>query len=260
MKLIKILSILLLFNICVSQINHPYPPSELVTIPTAGTLPRGSYAFETLLIKNGGLVSRLSVGFTDHFSFGVSFGVQNFIGSNNPTINKPTPEVQIKYRLYEESEQTPAFVVGLDTQGKGEFIEFIGENISNRYDQKAWGIYAVASKNWSVLGNLGFHIGLNKNYWESTLDKDSDVNLFFGFDKELNRSFSFLIEYDAAINDNSYETEDITFGKGRGYLNAGIRWTFAENLLLELNANDLQKNSKAGSISREIKIIFSESF
>ena len=37
-----------------------------------------------------------------------------------------------------------------------------------------------------------------------------DLNIFFGIDKELNRSFSLLIEYDAALNDNDdkYELED----------------------------------------------------
>ena len=40
--------------ILISQINHPYPPLDLVSVPTAGTLPRGSFTLETLLMKNGG--------------------------------------------------------------------------------------------------------------------------------------------------------------------------------------------------------------
>ena len=43
--------------------------------------------------------------------------------------------------------------------------------------------------------------------------KDKDLNLFFGFDKEINRSFSILFECDAGLNDNQdeYEFTDLTF-------------------------------------------------
>ena len=52
----------------------------------------------------------------------------------------------------------------------------------NRYDQKAWGIYLVISKNYNLLGNLGFHGGLSKNSWENDYDNDGQTNLFFGLD------------------------------------------------------------------------------
>ena len=71
------LIIILLWNISWSQIEQTFPPLYLVSIPTAGTLPRGTYTIETLLSKKGGFTPKLSVGFTDNFSFGVSFGVQN---------------------------------------------------------------------------------------------------------------------------------------------------------------------------------------
>ena len=248
-------------NIGLAQIEQPYPPLNLVTIPTAGTLPRGSFTLETLLINNGGVVPRLSVGFTDNFSFGVSFGVQNLIGGNKPSINKTTPEVQIKYRVFDESEKMPALVYGLDTQGRGTFHD--STITLNRYDQKAWGMYIVFSKNWNLMGNLGMHAGISKSLSEND-DGDKDLNVFFGFDKELNRSFSLLVEYDAALNDNfaegNYALNDITFGKGKGYLNAGIRWAISSNLMLEINFNDINQNTEAKYTNREIKIMYSESF
>ena len=70
----------ILYNLCWAQIEQPYPPLNLVSIPTAGTLPRGSFTLESLIIKDGGIVPRLSVGFTDNFTFGVSYGMQNLIG------------------------------------------------------------------------------------------------------------------------------------------------------------------------------------
>ncbi len=256
-----------LCNIGWSQIEQPYPPLNLVSIPTAGTLPRGSFTLESLLITDGGMLPRLSVGFTDNFSFGVSFGVQNLVGGNKPSINKTTPEVQIKYRIFDESEKMPALVYGLDTQGRGNYTDTLitpRDTLTlNQYDQKAWGIYMVMSKNWNLLGNLGLHVGINKSLSENN-DGDQDINFFFGIDKELNRSFSLLVEYDAALNDNlgegDYALNDITFGKGKGYLNAGIRWAMSPNLMLEINFNDINQNTKSKYTNREIKVMYSESF
>ena len=42
-------------SLILAQSEQPYPPLELVSIPTAGTLPKGSYTYETILIKNGGV-------------------------------------------------------------------------------------------------------------------------------------------------------------------------------------------------------------
>tara|TARA_A100001011_G_scaffold400035_1_gene511866 strand:- start:3008 stop:3925 length:918 start_codon:yes stop_codon:yes gene_type:complete len=286
----------LFLNSLISQINHPYPPLDLVSIPTAGTLPRGSFTIETLLMKNGGMVPKLLVGLTDNFSIGMSFGVQNFIGESKPIVNKETPEVQIKYRLFEESESQPAFLIGLDTQGFGPFIQraekiirydYIYDESNNlvldesgsplfeaikedkeisRYEQKAWGVYAVLSKNWDLFGNLGFHLGINRNTFE-TKDNDEDWNLFFGLDKEINRSFSFLAEYNAALNDGKEYTSidqdmginDIVVGKGKGFLNAGLRWNVAQNLLIEINFKDINLDND-DFVNREIKIMYSEIF
>ncbi len=276
MKLFKLniilFYLLIIFSNLLSQIEQPYPPLSLVNIPTAGTLPRGAFTIESLMINNGGIVPKLSVGFTDNFNFGVSFGIQNLIGDKKPIINKTTPEVQIKYRVFDESEKMPALVYGLDTQGRGNFYKndsiftfnnFDSTKTLNRYEQKAWGMYMVLSKNWNLLGNLGLHLGVSKSLSENS-DGDDDINIFFGLDKELNRSFSLLIEYDAALNDNindgNYGLNEITFGKGRGYLNAGIRWAMSSNLMLEINFNDINKNTNSDYTSREIKVMYSESF
>ena len=149
-----------IFSFLLSQKEQPYPPLDLVTIPTSGTLPKGSFTLEALLINGGGILPKLSIGITDHFFIGLSYGIQDFISEQVPTLNKPTPEIQIRYRLYEETHSFPAIVIGLDTQGKGRYLtkESLGNNsYSNfqRYEQKAWGTYVVASKNWNLAGNLG---------------------------------------------------------------------------------------------------------
>ena len=271
-------------NLIYMQSEQPFPPLELVTIPTAGTLPKGSYTLEALLVNDGGILSKISVGISDNFCMGLSYGLQDFISEKEPSVNKPMPEIQIKYRAYSETTIMPAIVVGLDTQGKGRYIErtgIYGQTNFQRYEQKAWGVYVVASKNWNLLGNLGVHVGLNKNTWETdpyhsddsdTIFKDKDLNLFFGIDKEINRSFSFLLEYDTAINDydpdyNPSPSNDL-FGEGWGYLNAGIRWTIGENMMVEIDFNDISKNYINNQLTdeenhyanRELKIIYFERF
>ncbi len=256
-----------LLTLLAAQEAQPYPPLYLVSIPTAGTLPKGTYTLELLLQNNGGILPKLAVGLTDHFTIGMSYGVQKFIGDAKSEPNKQTPEVQLKYRVYDESTSWPAFVIGLDTQGRGAYhdnaaVSDTGTVALNRYDQKAWGVYVVASKNWNMLGNLGLHVGISKNNWENT-DGDNDIDFFFGFDKQLNRTFSLLLEYDAALNDNAdaYDINSITFGKGRGYVNAGLRWAIAPSLMLEFDVNNITLNNDASRYSnREVKILYSESF
>ncbi len=247
-----------------SQDEQPYPPLKLVSIPTAGTLPKGTYSFETLLMNKGGLLSSFSIGVTEHFTLGFSFGIQEFIGIGDFRKNKSYPEVQIKYRAFEETEIRPSILFGLDTQGRGEYLN--NENYG-RYEQKALGAYCVVSRNYNILGNLGFHVGINRNLFEDD-DGDDDFNLFFGFDREFNRSFSFLAEYDFAINDNDSNDDEYIIRKGRGYMNAGLRWSATDNLMLEINVNDISKNNEYkdepnniyDSINREIKIIYFDSF
>ena len=276
------LNIFIFLTLIFSQVEQPYPPLDLVTIPTCGTLPKGSFTLESLLVKDGGIIPKLSVGITDNFYIGLSYGIQDFISEEKLDFNKPMPEVQIKYRIFEESETLPAVVLGLDTQGKGRFLSRYedGDNVVanfQRYEQKAWGWYIVASKNWTLLGNLGLHVGLNKNTWETdpienedpnVIFKDNDLNLFFGIDKEINRSFSVLLEYDTALNDNDPEIGYDLFGRGKGFLNVGVRWIVGKNIMLEIDFNDISKNYIHNGImdnekeysNRELKIIYFEKF
>ena len=266
----KKLLLIIIISLSFSQDQQPYPPLDLVSVPTAGTLPKGVFSLETLLMKDGGILPKMLFGITDKFTFGVSFGIQQFIGVGEMEKNKSAPEVQIKYRLYEETNTLPAILLGLNTQGKGSFINRSG---FERYEQKALGFYIMASRNWDALGNLGLHFGINKNTFENT-DGDEDLNLFFGIDKEINESFSFLLEYNFARDDDEINDTngDLIIRAGKGYLNAGMRWAATDNLMLEINLNDVLKNSETNynpsnaesltidSMNREIKVIYYEYF
>ena len=117
------LLLVIISTILISQSNQPYPPINLVSIPTAGTLPKGYFSFENTFMNQGSILPKFSIGITDNFTLGMSFGVSNFIGNGNIKKHKSYPEVQIKYRVYDETETVPAVVIGIDTQGRGEYFE-----------------------------------------------------------------------------------------------------------------------------------------
>ena len=232
------------------------PPSSLITLPTAGTLQRGSFALEMRIQKFGGLTSSISVGLTDRFQLGISYGSANLIGDDS-LIWYPKPETNLKYLLIDESETSPGISLGIDTQGLGKFNS---DDSLMRYDTKALGLFAVASKNWvTPLGNLGWHFGSNYNFVE-TNDNDKDVNFFMGFDIEFNPELSMMFEYNAALNENNMTSKNIAISRG-GYLNVGVRWTFVERLHIEMDFNNLMfDKKKVDYFNREIKITYIEYF
>ena len=206
--------------------------------------------------KFGGLTSSISVGLTDRFQLGISYGSANLIGDDS-LIWYPKPETNLKYLLIDESETSPGISLGIDTQGLGKFNS---DDSLMRYDTKALGLFAVASKNWvTPLGNLGWHVGSNYNFVE-TNDNDKDVNFFMGFDIEFNPELSIMLEYNAALNENNMTSKNIAISRG-GYLNAGVRWTFVERLHIEMDFNNLMfDKKKVDYFNREIKITYIEYF
>lgn len=245
-------------------------PNYLVTIPTAGTMQRGEYEVEILMQAGGGILGRLAVGFSDNFMLGMSYGVQKFIGDAQPSLNRLMPEAQLKVRLMDETITMPAIAFGLDTQGRGAFQTMDHVDPSDttqierieRYEVKAIGVYIIASKNWEAAGSFGMHLGLSKNFLEAD-QMDNDINLFFGFDKDLGSSIAIFLEYNSALDDNGYQNQgfnldaiqELTFGKGRGYLNMGIRWSVAPGLTIEVDFNDMMLNKEGIEyFSRELKV------
>ena len=256
MKFLKSSIIIGLLSITSGWAQTYPPPTTLITVPSAGTLIRGSYAMQMRVQKGGGLTSSLSVGITDRFQFGLSFGSANLIGDDS-LVWYPRPEANIKYRIIDETESMPGISFGLDTQGQGQYND---ADSLMRYDVKAMGLYAAASKNWvTPLGNLGVHMGTNYNFAEVN-DGDKDVNYFFGFDIEFNPELSVIMEYNAALNENDMTAKTMSISRG-GYLNAAIRWTFVEHLHIEMDFNNLLfDEEKVDYFQRELKITYIEYF
>lgn len=253
MKILYKAIIILLPLAILAQELYP-PPTRIVTIPTAGTLARGCYSLEMDIQRKGGMIIALTTGLTDRFQFGLSYGAGNLVGDD--TIRwYPRPEANLKYLLIDENEKAPGIALGINTQGFGAYSDSTG-----RYDQKAYGAYLAASKNWKTfLGNVGLHAGMNLNFTE-TDDGDRDPNLFAGFDIELNPELTVLAEYNAALNENEKTARNMSLAKS-GYLNAGVRWTFVDKLHFEVSFKNLLFDKEMiQSFNREFKITYIEYF
>lgn len=224
-------------------------PTLLVDRPTAGMLHRGNYYISANFYQRGGVLFSVAVGLLDRFSFGISYGGTNILGSDKPQMN-PNPGVNVKLRVLEESAVAPAVAIGFDSQGKEPYIDSL-----NRYTIKSPGFYAVASQNYAMAGNLSIHGGINLSTERD--DGDKDLNFFFGAEKSLGKDISLLAEYDLAINDNTANA----LGRGRGYLNLGLRWSWGKGLVIGLDLKNIFKNQPNVKVgNRTIQIEYVGSF
>ncbi len=254
MKKVILLSLAFLLLTSISALSQNLAQQveiqELIDQPTAGSLEKGEYGFDLRFFPHGGAQTSLKAGLFDRFMIGVSYGAINVIGRGEPVWNE-LPGVLIKYRLFEETD-LPAVSIGFDSQGYGQYLKD-----SDRYEIKAKGLFVAASKNFSMsyLGTLGLHGGINFNTFED--DDDRNLNGFVGFDKSINEQISLNAEYNLGLDDNN----KYALGNERGYLNAGLRWVFAEQLGIEFNFKDILENQKdAAAVARELRITYVESF
>ena len=208
----------------------------LIDVPTAGIIPHGSFAFDMNAYQNGGLLIGTSVGLFNRFTLGVSYGGTGIIGTDRPEWN-PIPGFAIRVRLIDETVLLPAIAFGFDSQGKEDYIDEL-----SRYTIKSLGFYAVVSKNYEALGSMGLHGGIN--YSLERADGDTDPNIFFGLEKTIGPIVSILGEYNLGANDSNHDAR----GKGRGYLNVGMRISIGKGFSAGLNLKDIFNNQQNTSI------------
>ena len=223
-------------------------PTMVIDKPTAGMLRRADYFISANFFQRGGVLTSVSVGLFDRFSFGISYGGTGIIGPDKIEMN-PLPGVRAKLRLTQETIMTPAIAIGFDSQGKEPYLDSL-----SRYTIKSPGFYVVASKNYELMGHLSLHGGIN--YTLENKDGDKDVNLFVGAEKSLGDIFSILAEYDFAVNDNNER-----IGRGRGYLNLGFRLSAGEGLIIGFDLKNVTQNQRDIKIAnRVLQIEFVGSF
>jgi len=226
-------------------------PINLIDVPTSNFLLIRRFQLKMRVYDMGGMLAGLSVRLSPRLMFGVSYGGQNIIGFGRIRWNE-APGVNVRYRVRIEDVRFPGVAVGFNSQGYGPYYSEL-----KRYQIKSKGFYIVASKNYSILKDLGLHGGVN--YSSENTGSEKDMNFFVGAHLLVDRELSLLWEYDFAINDN----DDKSVGTGKGYMNVAVRWAFSPSLMLEFSVKNLLKNNKKvegidelPNESRELKIIY----
>jgi hypothetical protein len=197
----------------------------------------------------GSVLLGLSIELFDQMMIGVSYGGDEIIGYGKPNFN-PRVEFQAKYRVVDDLGAIPSVALGFDSQGyAGYFKE------SERYRIKSKGFYGVVGKGFPFMGRFYMQGGMN--YSLETKDEDKEPDFFVGFDQTIGYELSVRSEYDFAFNDNA---KDSVFGEGRGYLNAGVRWTYQERLFAEIDFCNINGNGKGpfAEVWRTIKLGYVE--
>lgn len=219
----------------------------LVDSPTAGILPHGAYLFQGSFGPRSSLIFGVKIGFHDRIMVGVSFGMQEFIGTGDIELNDK-PGFEARLRIIEESLRGPALAVGIDTQGEDAYLED-----DERYERKSKGFYAVISKNYQLISDFSVHGGVNY----SLEDEDEEgLNPFGGLSIELIEGFSILLDYNAALDDDNPDVPS-SRTRGRGYLDSGIRFDYMENLRLKILFKDLLGNYEPEKgVARSIEILY----
>ncbi|CUU03068.1 hypothetical protein JGI2_00940, partial [Candidatus Kryptobacter tengchongensis] len=111
----------------------------------------------------------------------------------------------------------------------------------------------VGSKSFKFFCYSSIHGGVNYSLVKD--DGVASVNYYIGFDKTIGNYLTFSAEYNFAVNDNSVNA----IGSGKGYLNAGIRWSLGNGFTIEFNWKDILRNKEPGN-SRVVKLEYIQSF
>lgn len=221
----------------------------LIDMPTAGILHNGMIAMSAHFYENSGVLMSLEAGAFNRLTFGLSYGGTNIIGSGKVDWNK-LPGVNIRFRLIDETTGFPAITLGYDSQGKDAYLPAY-----DRYLYKSPGFFAAASKYFDMLGYLGVHGGVN--YSLENGDGNKNLNFYVGADKTIGRDISVIAEYNFGLNDN-YPDSTMLSRPGRGYLNAGVKWSVGSGFTVEFDYKNLFNLRKTGSL-RTIRIEYVQS-
>lgn len=218
-------------------------PRFIVDMPTAGLVAKGALAIDADFYDGGGMLLGATIGVFDRLSIGVSYGGAGIIGAT-PAVMNPIPGFALRFRPLEESYTLPALVVGFDSQGEGYY-----DKSKSRYQVKSPGFFAVASKNFLLLGYLTLHGGAN--YSLENADGNGGMNFYVGAEKTLGPFLSVVGEYNAGLNDSNIHAS----GKGRGFLNVAVNVAFGGGLTIGMHFNDLLENERnSRGVSRTIHL------
>jgi len=200
LKVKVIASVFILFTVhCLLRpvlYAQPQLPYDLIGIPTAYPIQKGSCSIDFRVYGDGGVLSKIRLGLLDSLFLGLSLSVDGLVGSSTPSIPNGNPGVLAKFRIFDEitSRVWPTISLGFDS--------------SNYWGKKGKGFYGIVSKEFSA-GKMFSHIhgGLNRPVGENV-----GIGFFIGCDFFFTPEFSAIGEIESGYDDASSIYISYNFG------------------------------------------------
>jgi hypothetical protein len=204
--------------------------------PVPISLAHAEYYASARLWGDGGVMVRFGLGLFDRVTLGMSYGGNRVIGNDRPQFyDRYRPDFQARLAILQEMGYAPNLVLGFESQGYDGCA-------SEEYQVREKGGYLCVGKTLDVMRT---HCQAGISYWNG-LDGFAALNALLPGNVEL------VAEYDPALND----TTDL----GRGFLNFGIGWTFAERVRMVLGLRDVLGNRDETRLNRVFEISINERF
>jgi hypothetical protein len=211
----------------ISILPTGYEPRYTIYMPNAGMLGNAHYAIGMQMINNGGFVFEFTVAPFPFLNLGVSYGGSGIVGNTNIEMQY-IPGFHLKSRIINETEDIPAFAIGFNSQGGGQY-----SRADKRFEVYSPGFYLAVSKCYSwYVGQISLHAGLNYSIDEGS----KGINGYCGFEQIILKYVSLNVEF----NPNFNETNNM---KNKLILNTSLRFKLTKSIMFEFQFRDLFKNS-----------------
>lgn len=233
----------------VSAWGYPLYNFETIETPTTHIIPPKTYNIAFEMLPVGGIGFSANVSLFPRVMFGLSYSATDIISYDVPAFSK-YPGFLVKVLIVEEEDYVPAVSFGIQSQGYGAY-----DTTDSRFYVKSKGFFANVSKIlYPPIGEFLIGGGMNYSIFENSIE--NMVDFFAQAEYYLTDNVGFLVEYSLGLDDN-----DGTYGRGVGYLNAGMKWIYEEKLGIEIDFVDLVRNNQDNpTIGRGVKISYTDFF
>jgi hypothetical protein len=202
----------------------------------------GEYKIQLRFGPDGGILGFFHVGVMDRFSFGVSYGASNLIGSGDPEFYE-IPGVQVKIMAI-QGYAAPQLILGFDNQGFGAYN-------GARYAVMSKGLYAQLGKTL-ILSRVEIIPSLGCNF---CFEGENRFDMFMGMTIQFSSNSGIIMDYSANFDDN--------IDQNKGYFNVGLKFMFYDELSFEFGLRDLLDNGPSGAdqqLNIMIRLGYEQSF
>ena len=223
---------------------------NLIDIPTAQTILRGYYDINFLTYARGGIMTKISIGFTDRIMLGIIEDVGGAIGNSKADWN--IPGVLMKVNIIYPEPDSLGVAVGYDALLSGGYGKVYNNQLT---DDLVYGFFAAATKPIDLFnGEQYLHFGVRF----PILPRDARVG---GKNISLYSGLNVFISTEIML---AGEIENIYFNgnNGKPIYNLGVKYNFNEFLSLALNFQytSSKEVNPADKPSRSIRIGYQNIF